>query len=116
MLDPALRSKRLLQESEDPEVAVVVLDVVLGYGSHPDMAGALLPAIRQARKGAALKGRYLSFVAHVCGTESDPQNLRAQETLLQDEGVLLAPSNAAAARLAALIVLGDGNGGVPDAK
>ena len=36
MLDNELRIRRLLQEAADPEVAVVLLDVVLGYGSHPE--------------------------------------------------------------------------------
>ena len=107
MIDPALRKDRLLQEAEDPSVAAIVLDVVLGYGSHPDMAGALLPAIREARSRALSRGRHIAFVAHVLGVEGDPQNWREQETRLRSAGVILAPTNADAARMAALMALGE---------
>ncbi|HSD84442.1 MAG TPA: acyl-CoA synthetase FdrA, partial [Anaerolineae bacterium] len=38
MIDNDLRIRRLLQEARDPEVAVIMLDVVIGYGTHPDPA------------------------------------------------------------------------------
>ena len=50
MIDPSLRTERLRREAADPEVGVVLLDVVLGYGAHPDPAAELAPAIR---RGAA---------------------------------------------------------------
>jgi FdrA protein len=102
MIDPAVRRDRLLQEAEDPSVAVILLDVVLGYGSHPDMAGALLPAIGEARSRAFSQGSY-----HVLGVEEDPQNWREQENRLRSAGVLVAPTNADAARMAAFIALGE---------
>jgi FdrA protein len=40
-------------------------------------------------------------IAHVCGTPGDPQDARRQAAVLRDCGVVVAPSNAAAARLAA---------------
>jgi succinyl-CoA synthetase alpha subunit len=107
MIDPAVRQDRLLQEAEDPSVVVILLDVVLGYGSHPDMAGALLPAIGEARSRAFSQGRYLAFVAHVLGVEEDPQNWREQENQLRSAGVILASTNADAARMAAFIALGE---------
>ncbi len=107
MIDPAARQDRLFQEAEDPSVAVILLDVVLGYGSHPDMAGALVPAIREARSKALSRGRHIAFVAHVLGLEEDPQNGREQENQLRSAGVILAPTNAAAARTAAFIALGE---------
>jgi len=101
MIDFRLRNERMIKEAADPETAVILLDVVLGYGSNPDPAGELLPAIRQARAVAAEAGRELAFVASVCGTQSDPQNLALQEAALRQAGVLLTDSNAQAARLAA---------------
>lgn len=101
MLDPTLRNRRLVQEAADPAVGVILFDVVLGYGAHPDPAGALVPAIHEARAAAA--SRHVSFVATVCGTLDDPQNLASQETKLREAGVLVVPSNAAAATLAGLI-------------
>ena len=104
MIDPTDRQQRLLQEAADPEVGVVLLDVVTGYGAHPDMAGALADTIREARRIAGRDGRHLPIVAHVCGTEADPQPLSVQERILAEAGALVAPSNAAAAQHAARIV------------
>lgn len=103
MIDYRLRIERLLAEARDPSVAVILLDIVLGYGSHEDPAGALAPAIREAKAAAARDGRHLPILCFVCGTEGDPQILSAQEDKLRGEGVLLASSSTAAARLAAEI-------------
>jgi len=104
MIDFRLRNERILAAAGDGATAVILLDVVLGYGAHPDPAGALVPAIEGAIKAAAKGKRGLAFVASVCGTPADPQGLERQETRLAAAGVLLAPSNAQAARLAASLV------------
>jgi FdrA protein len=104
MIDPSLRNRRIVQEALDPQTAVILLDVVLGYGVHPDPAGATAEAIREAQHLAANSGRHLTFVGSVCGTEADPQRLSRQETTLRDAGVLVLPDNASAARLAGLII------------
>ena len=103
MIDPGTRRERLLQEAADPTVAAIVFDVVLGYGSNDDMAGELAPTILEVRAQSRREGRPIHLIAHVCGTESDPQGLKAQEEKLIAAGVVTAPSNAAAARLAGLI-------------
>jgi FdrA protein len=102
MIDFRLRAERLVAEAHDPEVGLILLDVVLGYGSHADPAGELIPAIHQAR--AAAPGAPPVFVAFVCGTEADPQQLSRQEAALREAGVLLCDSNAQAARLAGAII------------
>jgi len=107
MIDHRLRNERILQEVADAEVAVILLDVVLGYGSHPDPAAEMRPALTQARDSARKAGREIVFVGHVCGTEADPQNLTRQSAALSGMGMLLADSNAQAVRLAARIVRGD---------
>lgn len=104
MIDNDLRIRRLMQEAGDPEVAVVLLDVVLGYGAHPDPASELGPAIRRAREQAAGEGRELIVVASVTGTEGDPQGLSRQVRALEAGGALVASCNAAAARLAGFVV------------
>ena len=104
MIDFRLRNERIVQEARDPETAVILLDIVLGYGSNMDPAGELVPAIQEARNLATKAKRSLIFVGSVCGTESDPQSLSRQESLLAEAGVLLTDSNAQAARLAAAIV------------
>jgi FdrA protein len=104
MIDARLRSERIADVGSDPTAGVLLLDVVLGYGSHTDPAGALLDAIVSARASARDDGRHLAVVASVCGTSSDPQGLGDQVRKLESVGVLVAPSNAQAARLAAAIV------------
>lgn len=104
MIDPRLRQERLLKEAGDPSVAVILLDVVIGYGSHPNPAGALVESIEAAKAMAAEQGRYVAVVAHVCGTAQDPQGLAQQERILREAGVLVLPTNAQAARVAAAIV------------
>ena len=104
MIDFRLRNERILAAAGAGATAVILLDVVLGYGAHPDPAGALVPVIESAIKVAAKGRRRLAFVASVCGTPADPQGLERQETRLAAAGVLLAPSNAQAARLAASLV------------
>ncbi len=100
MIDFRLRNEHIIAAAKDPGTAVILLDVVLGYGAHPDPAGALIPAIAEARKVAVKGKRIVSFVASVCGTAADPQGLAKQEKALGAAGVALAPSNAQAARLA----------------
>ncbi|HSC34203.1 MAG TPA: acyl-CoA synthetase FdrA [Thermodesulfobacteriota bacterium] len=106
MIDAALRSERIVSEAGKPDVAVILFDVVLGYVASPDPAGDLLPAIKAAKASARKKGRSIAFVAHVCGTVSDPQGLRNQEAKLKKEGVMVFRTNALAARAAGFIAAG----------
>jgi len=100
MIDPRLRQDRILREAQDANVAVLLLDVVLGYGSHSDPAGALTGAIAKAKAQATERGGHLTVVASVCGTDQDSQGLTVQEDRLQKAGVIVMPSNAQAARFA----------------
>lgn len=104
MIDQRLRAARILSEAADDSVAVLLLDVVLGYGAHEDPATALTSAIVQAREIAAHGGRSLAVVGFVCGTAGDPQQLARQEGILTEAGVCLAESSSAAARMAAALV------------
>ena len=104
MIDYRLRTERIVKEAEDPQTAVILLDVVLGYGSHMDPASEFVPAIHRARAAAAAQARNLVFVGQICGTAADPQDLARQTRALTEAGMLLAESNAEAVRLAAAIV------------
>ena len=104
MIDPRLRVERIKQECSDPETAVILLDVVLGYGSNEDPAGALVPAVLEAKQKAVSENRYVSVVASVCGMEHDPQIRGHQEEKLREAGIIAMPSNAQASKMAALIV------------
>ncbi|RIJ76185.1 FdrA family protein [Nakamurella silvestris] len=106
MIDPSLRLELLHTQAADPEVATVLLDVVLGHGAEADPAGRLAPEIRQARQTAADDGRQLTVVVSLCGTSSDPQGRSAQISALTAAGAHVFLSNAAAARFAAGTALG----------
>ena len=84
MLDHDLRLRRLRQEATDPEVGVILLDVVLGEGAHPDPAAALAPAIAEAKAG-----RDLAVVAIVVGTDADPQDVGRQVEALVQAGAVV---------------------------
>lgn len=100
MIDPEIRINKIQECAQDPNTGVILLDCVLGYGSHPDMAGALADTIKAALADAKAAGRQLYFVGTVCGTESDPQSYQAAIKTLKDCGVLVESSNARAIRLA----------------
>ncbi|HEU5002001.1 MAG TPA: protein FdrA [Actinomycetota bacterium] len=99
MIDPAARADRIAAAADDPAVGAVLIDVVLGYGSHPDPAAVLAPACAAAGRGGAV------VVAYVLGTEADPQRRSAQEAALGAAGCLLAPTAARAALMAAAIAI-----------
>jgi FdrA protein len=104
MIDPGPRSARIAAAGEDPSVAVLLLDIVLGRGAALDPAGDLAPSIRAARAAALARGSDLAIVASVCGTDEDPQNRRHQEEILRAAGVTVLPTSARAARYAAKVI------------
>jgi FdrA protein len=106
MIDPTLRNQAIVQAGADPNVGVILLDVILGLGAHADPAGAALPAIRAALAAAQADGRKLTVAAHVVGTDQDPQGLARQESALRAAGVEVYGSSHAAARAASLIAAG----------
>ncbi len=84
MIDSDLRVRRIAQETADPEVGLILLDVVLGDGAHPDPASELAPAIADARRT-----RDVEFVVVVVGTDEDPQGLESQVDALTGAGALV---------------------------
>jgi FdrA protein len=80
MIDNDLRVRRMRQEASDPDVGMILLDVVLGEGSHMDPAGELVPVIAEIRE------KKIDVVAIVVGTEADPQNLESQIDRLGEAG------------------------------
>ncbi|MEA4907639.1 MAG: acyl-CoA synthetase FdrA [Chloroflexi bacterium] len=103
MIDFRTRVNMIAQEAEDAETAVILLDVVLGYGSHADPAAELGPAVRAARASLDKAGRSVAFIGSVCGTDADFQQRTKQCRQLAEAGIVLMDSNAQAARLAGLI-------------
>lgn len=105
MIDPSTRTDRF-ETDIDGSVAVVLLDVVLGYGSHIDPAGELIESIKLAKEKLKKENKYLSVICSICGTANDPQDLDRSKEALEVEGVVVMPSNAQAVRFAAEIMKG----------
>ena len=103
MIDPEVRIQKIQEYASAQDTGVILLDVVLGYGAHEDMVGALLPAIQEAQMQAEKAGRLLYFVATVCGTANDPQDRQSAVDRLQEAGVFVTESNAKAVQLALLL-------------
>jgi FdrA protein len=104
MLDPEPRAARVREAGRASAVGVVLLDLVLGRGAHRDPAAPLAAAIREARATACAAGRRLDVVASALGTAGDPQGLAGQIAVLEAAGAVVLPSNAQAARAAALLL------------
>lgn len=98
MIDPGYRCERMLDEIADEKVGLIMFDVVLGYGSHPDMASEMVGSIEAGRKKS---GRNPLMAACICGTEQDPQNYEKQKALLEEAGVFVFPTNVAMVKFAA---------------
>mgnify|MGYP003287169218 FL=1 len=93
MIDPAKRIECMQDAIDDASTGVILLDVMLGYGSHEDMAGALLPSIVELRDKAKAEGRKLFFVATVCGTRRDFQSYDEAVSKLKEAGVIVCENN-----------------------
>lgn len=100
MIDPTKRIECMEEALDDPTTGVILFDVVLGYGSHEDMAGALIPAVLALKEKAAAQNRTVFFVATVCGTRSDFQGYDESVRRLQEAGVIVAETNMLAVRTA----------------
>ncbi|MGE8206635.1 acyl-CoA synthetase FdrA [Heyndrickxia sp. NPDC080065] len=100
MIDPDTRIQFFQKAAQDESTAIILFDVVLGYGSHEDMAGALIPGIKKIQDNAKANGKNIYFVATVCGTEIDPQDIQEQAAKLEEAGVILRDSNNQAIRTA----------------
>jgi FdrA protein len=105
MIDSTLRRQRILAEARDPQVAVLLLDFILGYNASPDPVGDLLEAIVEAKLDTSQRGGFLSVAVSMCGTEGDPQNLQKQTRALEEAGVVVLPSSAQAALFSRTLAL-----------
>ena len=106
MIDFSMRNKRIVAEAKDPETAVILLDLVLGYGSNEAPLVDLLPALEEAQTEAGKAQRHLPMVCSVTGTDEDPQHRGQVVKALEAAGVRVERSNAAACLLAASLVAG----------
>lgn len=96
MIDGSQRSARILKEAQDPQMAILLLDFILGYNASMDPVGDLIESISKAREITRRRGGELAVVASICGTDADPQDLRMQKRMLEENGVTVFQSNARA--------------------
>jgi succinyl-CoA synthetase alpha subunit len=106
MIDFSYRNKRIMEEAKDVETAVILLDLVLGYGANMTPLPILVPVIKEAKQLAEAEGRELPVVGSVTGTDEDPQNRSRVVESLERAGVIVCQSNAEASRLCKQIING----------
>ena len=103
VFDPAIRMKRLYEELKDPEVAVVLIDFITGPGVHEDPFTPVIDIYKKIKKE---KERHVTFLASICGSKEDPQNVEEKEKLLADAGIIVSGSNYQNTRLASALIAG----------
>lgn len=96
VFDPAQRALRFQQELDDPQVAVIAMDIILGPGVAPDPVSCYLPMIRQHPE--------VKYVFAVCGGEGDPQGKDKIKKQLREAGVIVAESDHESAMISAAIM------------
>ena len=98
MIDPQTRTE-FFESHVDGQTSVILVDVVLGFGSHVDPAGAVADSVREIRQRLTVQGKDVVVIASVCGTDLDSQNLNKSVATLEEAGIIVLPSNAQAVRL-----------------
>jgi len=96
MINGSQRAIRIINEAQDPSVGIIFLDFILGYNASMDPVGELVDAIQKAKQIAQNRGDSIQFVASICGTDGDPQDLALQTRMLKESGVIVFTSNAQA--------------------
>ena len=84
MIDPENRINKIKDVINQEETAVVLFDVVLGYGAHMDMASELVKPITEVQTALKETDREVAFVAVIVGTDLDPQGYDAQRQILEE--------------------------------
>ncbi|MFY9196103.1 MAG: acyl-CoA synthetase FdrA [Bacillota bacterium] len=104
MLEPGLRIPRHIEEARHEDVGILLFDLVLGYGSHPNPAGVTAEAVKEARRIREDMGKGLVQIAVIVGTAGDPQDVEKQAGILREAGAEVLFSNRAATELVARII------------
>ncbi|CAJ1220914.1 acyl-CoA synthetase FdrA [Limosilactobacillus fermentum] len=104
MIDATVRKQMMTDAGQDPETAVILIDDVLGYGTHDDMAGELAPTIKKVIADAKAQGRELPVVATIVGTDLDIQDYAGQKKTLEEAGTVVCQSNAQAVKVALALI------------
>lgn len=102
MIDPSLRTQRMIRDAKDESTKIILFDCVIGYGSHENPAAPIIEAMNAV---AAFRPDIL-FIGSVTGTEGDPQTRSVQVQSLTAAGAIVLPTNIQAARFAATALEG----------
>jgi FdrA protein len=102
MIDPEARVDLLREHGADPDVAAIIIDVVLGHGSDMDPAATFAPVCRSVMADGGPQ-----VVAYVLGTEGDPQGYATQRDRLADAGCIVTATAARSSLAAAAVATGD---------
>lgn len=100
MIDPEIRVAKMESVIEQENTGVVIFDVVLGYGAHPDMASALAPTIEKVKKARLAQGNPVDFIGVLVGTDEDVQPIEDQRGILEAAGVVICENNVQAIQTA----------------
>lgn len=103
MIDPALRNQLITDLGSQPQVRVLLVDVVIGYGATADPAASLVQAWQKACVARGID-QPLFAIATVTGTEGDPQCRSLQIATLEDAGIAVVSSLPEATLLAAELI------------
>ncbi len=98
MIDPQTRTE-FFESHVDGQTGIILVDVVLGFGSYHDPAGAVAASVREIRQRLSKQGKDVVVIASVCGTDLDSQDLNKSIATLEAAGIIVLPSNAQAVRL-----------------
>jgi len=102
IIDPLLRKNRILEDANDPNVGVIIIDIICGINAAKNTISFHAETIKKAIDIAKENGRKLSVFAYICGTEKDVSENELK--LLTDSGAKLFTSNALMSFAAAFVV------------
>jgi FdrA protein len=102
IIDPSLRINRILEEAEDPNIAVIIIDIITGYSVANNTIQLHAKAIKEAISIAVQENRTLPVFVYICGTEKDAPDFELN--VLKDSGAQIFRSNALMSLAAGLVV------------
>jgi succinyl-CoA synthetase alpha subunit len=102
IIDPSLRINRILEEAKDPNVALIIVDIITGYSVANNTLQLHAKAIKEAISIARQENRTLPVFAYICGTDVDVPDLELN--IIKNSGAEIFRSNALMSFAAGLVV------------
>ncbi len=104
LVSPETKLERIIMELCSPETAILITDIVIGYGTAKNQASLLVQAFDKAARITNGKSREVIVLSSVCGTDNDLPSRSSEIEILKDAGIFVFGSNAAAANYAADLI------------